>query len=242
MQYPHTFFILSPVGSRNLCYSGCLYHIDGEKLSCKLANDIIADIRDNYSDHFVVITGGEPFIESGKILLDIFKEFDDLFFFVKTNGILIDEELAQKLAQLGNVSPVISVEGFEMETDGERGSGVHQKILKAMENLREAGLAFGIAITVNKNNIDVLLDDFFYDYYFEEQGATFMWHSQMTSVPNDKNQNDLIPSPEKRSRLYHKCDQIIRDKRYCVSGFWSDEITSQTHQICSRSIGRIFLY
>jgi len=34
-----------------------------------------------------------------------------------------------------------------MGTDKKRGSGVHGQILKAMENLRGVGLAFGITVT-----------------------------------------------------------------------------------------------
>ena len=37
-----------------------------------------------------------------------------------TNGTLIDEKMAQRMAEVGNITPAISVEGFEKKTD-ERG-------------------------------------------------------------------------------------------------------------------------
>jgi MoaA/NifB/PqqE/SkfB family radical SAM enzyme len=38
-----------------------------------------------------------------------------MYFLFFTNGTLITKEVAEKLAQLGNVTPAISVEGFEKE-------------------------------------------------------------------------------------------------------------------------------
>jgi len=59
-----------------------------------------------------------------------------------TNGTLIDKKMAKRMADLGNVVPQVSVEGFEKETDARRGKGVFKKILRAFENMREAGVPF----------------------------------------------------------------------------------------------------
>jgi len=47
--------------------------------------------------------------------------------------------MAQGLAELGNVLPCISVEGFEKETDTRRGNGHFEKVVTAMDNLRDGG-------------------------------------------------------------------------------------------------------
>jgi len=242
-QRPPVFFVLSPTNRCNLRCIDCPDVRHEKSLSYKALHHMISDIRDNYGDRFIVIQGGEPFIytDSGKTLFDIFEEFKDLFFIVITNGTLIDEKLALKLAQLGNVSPLISVDGYEMETDKKRGAGVHGRILEVMENLRGAGLAFGITVTVTEKNINVMLDDFFYDYYFEEQGAMYMWQSLPIPVSDEKNLLNLVPSPEKRMRLYRIRDKIIREKKYCVADFWNSEINAQACQAYGWSTGRIFL-
>jgi MoaA/NifB/PqqE/SkfB family radical SAM enzyme len=129
-----------------------------------------------------------------------------------------------------------------METDKKRGSGVHGRILEAMENLREAGLAFGITVTVTEKNINVMLDDFFYDYYFEEQGAMYMWQSLTIPVSGEKGLPGLVPSPKKRMRLYRTRDKIIGEKKYCVADFWNSNITTEACQAYGRSTGRIFLF
>ncbi len=125
---------------------------------------------------FITISGGEPFVykSEGKTLLDIYKKYDDMVFLVYTNGIVINEEVAQRLAESANVTPSISVEGFEEETDQRRGAGTFKKNLRAFEHLREVGVPFGISVTATSKNIDVLLGDEFYDFYFEEQGASYM--------------------------------------------------------------------
>jgi sulfatase maturation enzyme AslB (radical SAM superfamily) len=243
-QRPPVFFVLSPTNRCNLRCIGCPGIRHEKSLSYEALHHMISDIRDNYGDRFIVIQGGEPFIytDSGKTLFDIFKEFRDLFFIVITNGTLIDEKLTLELAQLGNVCPLISVDGYEMETDKKRGSGVHGQMLKAMENLRGAGLAFGIMVTVTEKNINLMLDDFFYDHYFEEQGAMYMWQSLTISVSGEKGLPGLVPSPEKRMGLYRTRDKIMREKKYCVADFWNSNITAEACQAYGRSTGRIFLF
>src|SRR6056297_491309 len=125
-------------------------------------------MHDKMHSRFVTISGGEPFVykSEGKTLLDIFEKYNDVFFLVYTNGTLITPKVADRLAKAGNVTLAISVEGFERETDARRGKGVFKKILQAFENLRNAGVPFGTSVTPTSQNVDLLLTDEFYDYYF----------------------------------------------------------------------------
>jgi len=106
-----------------------------------------------------------------KDLFDILRENQDQYFMMYTNGTLIDREAARRLAELGNLTPVISVEGWERETDARRGQGVFTRILQAMENLRACGVSFGISMTATRENAEIILSDGLIDYYFKEQGA-----------------------------------------------------------------------
>ncbi len=238
---------------------------EGKFITYHTACRFINDTRQTFGNHFLVIHGDEPFLykDSEKTLLHIFEEFNDLLFIVITNGPIIDEELAQRLVQLGNVVPTIFVEGFERETDARRGAGEHAKILRAMENLREAGLAFGLMVPVTDKNTGVLLDDFFYDYYFEEQGASFMLQSQPTlgsestgecrqgaakhlqpqpvPGPGDRESTVLLPAPEKQTTLYRMWDHLMKDKNYCVAEFWHSAMTESGPIAGNPSFGRIFL-
>lgn len=115
-------------------------------------------------------------------LLDIFEKYNDMFFLVYTNGTLITPEIAKRLEKAGNATPAISVEGFEKETDERRGKGVFKKVLNSFSNLREARVPFGISVTATSENVDLLLTDEFYAFYFEDQGVIYMWQFQLMPI------------------------------------------------------------
>ena len=45
------------------------------------------------------------------------EEHDDRFCQIYTNGTLIDEKVADRILEIGNAMPAISVEGYRDETD-----------------------------------------------------------------------------------------------------------------------------
>jgi len=224
--YPPKFLVLSPGKGCNLHCTGCYASADSaiaEKLDFETTRHIVQEAHDLLGSRFMTISGGEPFLykSDGKTILDIFEEFNDMFFLVYTNGTLITKEMAQKLAGLGNVTPAISFEGFEKETDNRRGKGIYKWILKAMDNLRNAGVPFGISVTATNLNTDLLLKDDFYDFFFREQGATYMWQFQLMPIGRAKDTMELMVTPEQRINLYKKWKKLLADKHYPVADFWN---------------------
>jgi MoaA/NifB/PqqE/SkfB family radical SAM enzyme len=209
----------------NLRCLGC--YADGsqtsrEKLPFEIISRIIREQKQLWGSHFTVLTGGEPFLynDNGKTILDLAAEQPDTFFLVYTNGTLIDEEKAKKLAALGNVTPAISVEGFEKETDERRGAGVYQKILQAFKALKKSGVLFGISITPIRKNVDLVMSDEFMDYYFNKIGAAYAWILQYTPVGRDPDLN-LMATPEQRIKMFRRVWQIIKEKQMPVIDFWN---------------------
>ncbi len=49
------------------------------------------------------------------------------------------------MLRVKNFMPTISIEGFEEATDSRRGNGTYQKIIHAMNILKERKLPFGIS-------------------------------------------------------------------------------------------------
>ncbi len=228
---PPGFIVLAPSQRCNLQCTGCYAGSTNRTVSMlpySIVDRIISDVHDVFGRRFVVITGGEPFIykSDGKTLLDIFEKYNDVFFLVYTNGILLTPSIAQKLVELGNVTPAISVEGFEQETDARRGKGVYNKILKAMENMRKAGVPFGISVTATSKSYELFLTEKFYDYYFEEMGVSYMWQFQLMPIGRGKETFDLIVSPEKRVELYKVWQKVLVEKKYPVADFWNSGIIS----------------
>ena len=147
--------------------------------------DRIVKEKQNYGTPiFTVISGGEPLLwkSDGKDLLDLGRENPDNYFMFYTNGTLIDKKMAARLAEVGNLTPAISVEGFAEETDERRGKGVFKKILEAMANLREVGVPFGISVTATRHNVEKIVSDEFVDFFYDQQGAIYGWIFQYMPI------------------------------------------------------------
>jgi MoaA/NifB/PqqE/SkfB family radical SAM enzyme len=228
-EYPPNFIVLSPTQACNLNCTGCYASSDphtSSKLPFHIVDQILYEVRNKFHSRFVTISGGEPFMykSEGKTLLDLFEKYDDVFFLVYSNGTLITPEVAERLGKAGNVTPAISVEGFEKETDERRGKGTFRKILKSFENLRKAGVPIGISVTATYQNTDILLNDEFYDYFFDKQGVTYMWQFQLMPIGRSTHAFDLMVPPEKRVELYRKWEYLISEKKYCVADFWNSGV------------------
>jgi MoaA/NifB/PqqE/SkfB family radical SAM enzyme len=90
-------------------------------------------------------------------LLDLFAAHPDCYFQVFTNGQLITDEVAKKLRVLGNVTPLISIEGTEVASDERRGrQRVLSKTLAGLEACRRNRLIIGVATSVCASNIDLV--------------------------------------------------------------------------------------
>ena len=227
---PPIFLTISPGKACNLrckgCYadSGTQFH---EKLDYDIFSRIIQDAKDLWGSRFFVISGGEPLMykSKGKSILDIYKENSDCYFLMYTNGTFINKKMARIFAELGNVTPAISIEGFKKETDERRGKGIYEKILAAMEYLREEGVPFGISFTVLRDNIDIPLSEEFFDFYFEKQKALYAWMFQYMPIGRGYTLN-LMPTPEQRLELFKKEWYLVRERNIFIADFWNSATSS----------------
>ncbi len=239
------FIVLSPTQRCNLHCIGCYASskIDAPSLSYEIVEKICDEVYNEWGSRFMTISGGEPFMykDNGKTLFDIWKKYDEMFFLVYTNGTLINKENAKKLAEVGNVTPAISIEGFEEETDRRRGKGIFKRILKAIDNLKESGVPFGFSVTADKNNIETLLNDEFYDFAFLELGATHMWIFQLMPIGQAQKTKELMITPEQRVKLYRKWEYLLKEKKYCVADFWNSGVLSNGCIAYGRQGGYLYI-
>jgi len=221
---PPGFLVISPGKLCNLRCKGCYASsgADREKLDWEIFDRLIAEAQDLWGSSFIVISGGEPlaYRSEGKGVLDAAAKYPDVFFLMYTNGTLIDKDTAARMAEAGNLTPAISVEGFEERTDARRGKGVFQRVLNAMANLREAGVPFGISLTATCENCEEILSDEFLDFFFEEQGALYGWIFQYMPIGRGFTL-DLLPTPEQRAWMWQRTWQVIRERRYFLADFWN---------------------
>jgi len=212
--------VISPTMQCNLNCYGCYageYSQAHSGLPFELVDRIITEAKE-MGIYFIVISGGEAFTR--KDLLDIYEKHNDVGFQIYTNGSLLNEKTVERLAELGNVMPCISVEGFEKETDERRGKGHFNRIMSAMERLRDTGVLFGFSATSTRYNTDVILSDEFIDLMIEK-GATLGWY--FTYIPIGREPDlDLMQTPEQRDYQRQRVSELRNSKPILLADFWND--------------------
>jgi len=227
---PPLFILVSPGKRCNLHCTGC-YACSDSRSAARLDWDtfdrILTEKERLWGSYFTVISGGEPFMweDNDLDLLDMALKHPSQFFLVYTNGTLITKSVAKELAKLGNVTPAISVEGFQEQTDKRRGNGVHKRILQAMENLRQAGVPFGISVTGTRQNAEIVTSDEFNDFYFDKQGATYGWIFQYMPIGR-KYSLDMMVTPQQRLEMYNRTWRTVRERKIFIADFWNSGTAS----------------
>ena len=216
---PPSVMLISPTMRCNYKCAGCYaakYTTDDD-MPPELFDRVITEAEE-IGIKFMPVLGGEPFVY--RPLLDIFKKHPKACFQPYTNGSLITRELADKLVELGNIAPMISIEGFAEQTDACRGQGAFERAMKAMDNLREAGCLFGFSIRVDRNNFDYVTGDEFMDMLIGK-GAIYGWY--FLYMPVGRNPDlSLMPTPEQRDILRQAVNRFRRTKPVIMVDFWND--------------------
>ncbi|MBE0428847.1 MAG: radical SAM protein [Thermoleophilia bacterium] len=211
--------VISPTMRCNLdcvgCYAG--NYTKADDLPAEVMDRLITEAKE-MGIRFFVITGGEPFVY--RPLLGLIDKHDDVAFQIYTNGTLIDDKMAVRLVELGNVAPAISVEGFEEETDARRGAGTFQKVMRTMDRLHERGAVFAFSTTASRRNIDVITSDSFADLMIGK-GVSYGYY--FSYVPIGKSPDlAYMPTPAERHKLREGVNRIRREKPVLVGDFWGD--------------------
>jgi len=222
---PPGFLTISPGGNCNLRCKDC-YAASVPKglpfLSVENVERILKEKYDKWGSWFTVISGGEPFLwRDGDVdIIEVARRHPEQYFLVYTNGTLIDKDKAKRLAEVGNITPAISVEGFEKETDERRGKGTYKRILAAFENLRNAGVPFGISVTATPENAELLISKEMIKFYFDEQGALYEWLFQYMPIGRGVEVEHQV-SPELRTKMWAREQEIVRKERLFFADFWN---------------------
>lgn len=112
-----------------------------------------------FADHFaeagierVLLTGGEPL--KSPYVFQIIKRLKryGIDVAVLTNGTLINEEIASRIADANPNNVQISIDGLEHTHDLMRGKGAFKKIVKAIGLLNHYGVPLFFKTTINKLN------------------------------------------------------------------------------------------
>src|SRR6266513_948710 len=152
-EYFPPFLYISIINSCNLRCQGCWVDVEAERemIDEQTLNRTITEAK-GHGNTFFGILGGEPLMHPR--LLDILAAHPDCYFQIFTNGQFITEKVAARLRELGNATPLISIEGREIVSDERRGKkNVFNKTIAGLENCLKQGLLTGVATSVCQTNI-----------------------------------------------------------------------------------------
>jgi MoaA/NifB/PqqE/SkfB family radical SAM enzyme len=211
--------LLSPSMRCNLRCTGCYAgnYSKEDDMSEEEVDRLVKEARE-LGIYYIVILGGEPFVN--KYMLDIYEKYNDVMFTPFTNGTMITPEVADRLKELGNVVPMLSLEGFEEETDKRRGKGVYNKVMNVMDMLKERGVLFGVSSAATRDNIDTVTSDQFIDMLIEK-GSKMSWYFLYMPVGETPSIKTML-TPEQRLKLGERTRKMRTEKPYFTIDFFND--------------------
>jgi MoaA/NifB/PqqE/SkfB family radical SAM enzyme len=199
------FLFISVISGCQLRCQGCWVDVEApsKRLSLGDLDRIVRDAREHGNSYFGIL-GGEPFLHPD--LLEFFGHHPDAYFQVFTNGQLITSEVARELRRLGNVTPLISIEGTAAASNTRRGRlNVLDKTLAGLEHCRQQKLLVGVATSVCQSNIDDLVTEQWLRQLIS-MGVHYVWfHTYRVIGPT--------PTPE----LALRPDQVVAVRRFIVT-------------------------
>ncbi len=180
------------------CYHQALRDISRAEMSEAKLRSIISEGQD-LGVSFIVLAGGEPLVRGD--ILDITRDFPDVIFLMFTNGLLITDEMIERIKAQKNLVPLISIEGYDRDTDNRRGNGVYERLQVIVNKLKKQDIFFGVSITVTRSNFPVVTADQFVAN-LNELGCRFLLFAEYTPV-NEISQ-DWVISDGQRKDLSNK--------------------------------------
>ena len=197
------FLYVSILNTCNLRCQGCWVDVEEkDAIDLDTLNRTITDAK-RHGNAFFGILGGEPFMHPQ--LLDLLAAHPDCYFQVFTNGQLITEKTAKRLREIGNATPLISIEGREITSDERRGKKeVFTRTLRGLDNCLREGLLTGVATSLCQSNIDELLNEEWLGELIK-RGVHYAWYHTYRPV-GPKPNFDLALRPE----------QLVRVRKFVV--------------------------
>jgi len=196
------FLYISIINSCNLRCQGCWVDVASKQSTIDLEamNRLINEAKEQGNSFFGIV-GGEPFMHPQ--LFEILEAHPDCYFQVFTNGQFITDEKAKRLRKLGNVTPLISVEGNEIVSDERRGrDGVYSKTMEGIQNCLNNKVLTGVCTSLCRTNIDDLLTDQWVDRLIE-MGVMYTWfHVYRPMGPDACADLSLTPEQQLRARKF----------------------------------------
>lgn len=193
------YMIISITNRCNLQCKGCYSKAQHRPIEKEISHDKLRSVITEAKDlgiSVIFLAGGEPLMRSE--ILHITKDFPEVIFPLFTNGLLITDEIIIRLQNQKNVIPVISMEGYETDTDSRRGTGVHKCLQHTLEKIKNASIFYGLSFTVSRTNFETLTNEAFINNLMESGCQLFFF---VEYVPVMEATEDSVITDEQRTAL-----------------------------------------
>jgi MoaA/NifB/PqqE/SkfB family radical SAM enzyme len=169
------FMVISLTNRCNLSCQGCWVSQSDpvEELTFEQVDKVIIECKKRGS-YFFGLLGGEPLLYPH--LFEIIGKHPECYFQIFTNGTMLTREIAKEFRRLGNVTPLISIEGKDAVADVRRGGKeVYRNALQALDNCAAEKLITGVATSVCQSNFDDLVSRQFVDEIIRRK-VHYLWY------------------------------------------------------------------
>lgn len=225
------FLLLSLTNACNLRCRGCWVAGGNhpQSLSLEEVDQVIAAGK-RHRCRFFILLGGEPLVYPH--LWEVPARHADCYFQVITNGTFLTDEAVEQIRALGNVSPLVSLDGWQEHNDQRRGAGVFAAAMEGLRRLRKRKVLFGVATTVTASNLPEVAGDAYVNHLVA-CGAMYLWYYIYRPVGADPAPELALDSPrliEFRARLL---DLRRRHPIVLIDTYWDAE----GRAVCPAALG-----
>jgi MoaA/NifB/PqqE/SkfB family radical SAM enzyme len=239
-RYFPAFLFLSVTDRCNLKCQGCWVTTNqpAQALDPAAIDSLICQAKRERCRFFGLL-GGEPLLYPQ--LFEILGRQRDCYFQLFTNGTLLTADVAAELRRLGNVTPLISLDGLEQVSDERRGGGrVFARSLEGLEHCRRHKLLTGVATSVCKSNFQELVSEKFARDLCR-RGVHYLWYYLYRPVGADPAPDLCLSAEEVLALRRFMVDLRPRVPLILVDAYWDHEgralcpaATGISHHIGSR--------
>ncbi len=188
------------------CYADAETKRFAGELSTEEAQRMIEDLA-SFNVPALLISGGEPLVRPDVLDLAEFATALGVRVTFSTNGTLIDEKKAERIAKIGVTYVGISIDGREERHDHFRGrNGAFRDAIRGIRNCRKAGIRVGIRFTVTQDNLPEL-GDVFRIVEQEDIGRLCLYHLVYAGRGSYLSGIDLT-TPQKRDMMVKLMEQV----------------------------------
>src|SRR5262245_36877994 len=196
------FLYVSIINSCNLRCQGCWVDVAAKQeiIQPDAFHKLVREAKE-MGNVFFGIVGGEPFMHP--YLLDMLAAHPDCYFQVFTNGQFITDERAKRMRRLGNVTPLVSVEGNEIVSDKRRGrANVYSRTMEGVRNCLKHRVFTGVCTSLCQTNIGDLLTERWVGPPIA-MGVMYTWfHVYRAMGPDASPELSLSPEQQLRARRF----------------------------------------